>query len=129
MGSIRQLRFVEQQDCTVELLELAKRYNGSTTRFEVDTGAVGISATGRAGGAGNDGLTSSSEGMLLNGAGSTVWAGAAGEDALIFAPDKQNDTIRNFDITEDKIDLNGYGLFYDISSLLVAGRPERGDRV
>ena len=100
---------------------------------------MGISATGRAGGAGNDVLTSSSEGMLLNGnaddvvlldgAGSTVWAGAAGEDALIFAPDKQNDTIRNFDITEDKIDLNGYGLFYDISSLLVAGRPERGDRV
>ncbi|UWR28338.1 hypothetical protein K3757_18950 (plasmid) [Sulfitobacter sp. S223] len=126
MDGIRQLRFMTHENGAVELLVLSSRDNG-ITRFEVDLGPGGITATGRDGGSGNDILTASDGGMqleghagddvLLDGAGSDRLNGGAGADVFIFSPDGQNDTIRGFDIAEDRIELSAYGAIYDFSAL------------
>ena len=128
LDGIRQLRFVTHDDGRVELLALASRDNG-VTRFEVEIGQEGIIATGRDGGAGNDILTASADGTLLrggagddvilDGAGSDRLEGGAGADTFIFSPDQQDDMIRGFDISEDRIDLSAYGDIYDISALRI----------
>ena len=128
MDGIRQLRFVQHSGGQIELLVLSSRDNG-LTRFAVEPGVAGITATGVNGGAGNDILTASPAGsrlqggagddVLIDGAGSDLLDGGAGADVFIFSPDGARDTITGFDITQDLIDLSGYGPLYDISALQV----------
>lgn len=56
------------------------------------------------GGAGDD--------ILIDGAGSDTLSGGAGADVFLFTADGQVDTILDFDITQDRLDLSGLGRVY-----------------
>lgn len=56
------------------------------------------------GGAGDD--------ILIDGAGSDTLSGGAGADVFLFTADGQADTILDFDISQDRLDLSGLGRVY-----------------
>ncbi len=70
------------------------------------------------GGAGNDTLTGAAgNDFLTDGAGSDVLVGGAGADRFILTGDNAPDTIRDFDITQDSIDLSGWPFLRSMSQL------------
>lgn len=70
------------------------------------------------GNAGNDTINGGNGAdIILDGAGQDRMTGGAGADIFILARDGTRDDITDFDITQDKIDLSGWGRIYDVSAL------------
>jgi len=61
------------------------------------------------GGAGND--------LILDGAGSDKMTGGSGADIFILSRDGVRDDILDFDPTQDRMDMSGWGRLYDVSGL------------
>lgn len=55
--------------------------------------------------------------ILYDGGGSDVLWGGAGADTFVLAKDGQIDVIRDFDITQDRIDLSEWGMIYSLAFL------------
>ncbi|HGG04143.1 MAG TPA: calcium-binding protein, partial [Aliiroseovarius sp.] len=63
------------------------------------------------GGAGQD--------MLMDGAGQDTMTGGAGADLFILSADDSIDTILDFDITQDRIDLSAWAMLYSVGQLSI----------
>ncbi len=114
------------------------------THVQFDTGPIGITATATlAGGAlrgtvgsdvlqGHDGedviLAGAGDDLLRDGAGSDVMTGGAGADIFILSRDGEDDTITDFVIGEDRIDLSLWPMLRDISQLFIT-IEENGMRI
>lgn len=135
LTGVRQLRFVNVGD-QVELLVLATGEAGQTaglTRLTLDPGAPGLSAgTGTGTGvgtAGNDVLSAlpggaqllgqAGDDILIDGTGADTLFGGAGDDLFVFRADDQPDTIGDFNIAGDRIDLSGFAFLYSGADLSV----------
>ncbi len=127
LDGVRQLDFAVT-DGRVELFVLSSREAGMT-RLALDLGSPGTTGQGVAGTAGNDVLTATPAGgqlhgqagsdILIDGAGmDTLWGGS-GADIFVFRADANADTIADFNIAEDRIDLSGFGLLYTVGDLSV----------
>jgi serralysin len=66
------------------------------------------------GGEGND--------RLVDGAGVDVLTGGAGADVFVFVKDARLDTISDFALGEDRIDLSDLDMLYDVSALDITSR-------
>lgn len=82
-----------------------------STRDDVLMGGDGADRLN--GGAGED--------YLIAGTGQDTLTGGSGADVFAFTADGQRDTITDFQIGEDKIDLNHWGRIYDISAMSITG--------
>jgi Ca2+-binding RTX toxin-like protein len=138
LDGVRQLRFVSVEG-RVELLVLATGEAGvgpgggtGLTRLTLDLGSPGVTGGG-AGTAGNDVLSAAPGGALLrggagddiliDGAGNdTLWGGGGG-DVFVFGPDDGADTIADFNLAEDRIDLSGFAFLYTAGDLSVTATP------
>ncbi|WP_234222146.1 calcium-binding protein [Ruegeria pomeroyi] len=117
LDGVRQLRFVERPG-GIDLFALSARDAG-LTRFQLDLGEVGITARGRDGTAGRDVLSALDSGqrlsagagddILIDGQGRDTLTGGAGADLFVISPDAESDRIEDFNRTEDRIDLSGFG--------------------
>ena len=126
LAQVSGMRFVEQADGGVELFVLSGR-DGGLSRFALDDAALGITARGQNGSAGNDILTAADRGgalaggdgadVLIDAAGQDTLSGGAGADVFILSPDEADDLIRDFNAAEDQLDLGGYDMVHDISAL------------
>nr|WP_303626322.1 hypothetical protein [Roseovarius sp. M141] len=133
LDGVAQLRFVVHGNGSVELLVLSTRDSG-LTRLAIDVGSNGVTAQGRSGGSGNDVLTASAAGgtlqggngndILIDGAGRDTLHGGFGADIFIFTPDDEIDTVSDFDITMDRLDLSAYHSVRDISGLIFHSRAD-----
>ena len=105
------------------------------TQLRFDTGSAGLTQTaGRAGGVldGTDGgdilqghngddIISAGQGddVLRDGAGVDIMSGGAGADVFILSADGQTDTITDFTVGQDQIDLSLWPMLRDISQLFI----------
>ena len=110
------------------------------TQLTFDTGVAGVTQTATlAGGmltgtAGNDILQGHSgadvisagqgDDILRDGAGSDILSGGSGADLFIFSADGVSDTIIDFTIGEDSIDLSLWPMLRDISQLFISVRSD-----
>lgn len=79
------------------------------------------------GGAGDDTLSGGDGADILSdGAGSDLLRGGAGPDYFILGDDGQTDTITDFDITEDRIDLSGWAFLRSASQLAFRSTKDGG---
>ncbi|MGH1576153.1 hypothetical protein [Planktotalea sp.] len=70
------------------------------------------------GGAGDDTISGGNGAdMILDGAGVDKMTGGNGVDTFILSRDGVRDDILDFDPTQDRIDLSGWGRIYDVSAL------------
>ena len=125
LDNVTGLRFVEHGDGAVDLFALG--VNEGLSRFRLDAGALGVTATGQDGSGGNDILTAGAAGgslrgaggddILLDGAGRDSLWGGEGADIFVFHADGEEDAIRDFDPGEDRLDLGGFEMVHDISAL------------
>ncbi|MFX0547300.1 calcium-binding protein [Roseovarius sp. S1116L3] len=60
--------------------------------------------------------------VLMAGTGQDTLTGGAGADTFVFAADGQPDTITNFEPGHDRINLDDWGMIYDISAMTI--RPQ-----
>ena len=110
------------------------------TRLRVDLGALHTAQTGTSGanaltggvagdqlsgGAGNDRLSGGAgRDILSDGAGEDVLTGGADADIFVMTADGADDTIMDFEIGVDRIDLSQWGRLYDLSGLTWLPRPD-----
>ena len=100
---------------TIDLGALGASVNGNDLDNTLTGGALDDLLVGRDGddtldgGAGND--------RLIDGAGVDSMTGGAGADVFVFTPDNRMDTVTDFDITEDRLDLSAFLFLYDTSRL------------
>lgn len=103
------------------------------TRLRVDPGALApmrlggdgadrLVGDGRgdllAGGAGNDTLDGAGGAdILMDGAGADLLAGGAGADTFVLARDGATDTITDFEVGLDRLDLSAWGRIYAVEAL------------
>jgi Ca2+-binding RTX toxin-like protein len=66
------------------------------------------------GGAGDD--------ILAGGPGSDMLTGGAGEDVFVFGPDMEKDTITDFELGLDRLDISAWGRVYDVGALHIDER-------
>jgi Ca2+-binding RTX toxin-like protein len=97
---------------------------------------LGAQAAAQNGGAGDDVLTGNSSGdylignagddtisggngadIILDGAGVDRMTGGNGVDTFILSRDGETDTIADFDVSQDRLDLSGWGRLYHVSGL------------
>ena len=97
---------------------------------------LGTQAAAQNGGAGDDVLTGNSSGdylignagddtisggngadIILDGAGVDRMTGGNGVDTFILSRDGETDTIADFDVSQDRLDLSGWGRLYHVSGL------------
>jgi Ca2+-binding RTX toxin-like protein len=119
------LRFV-QNGSALELFALSTRDTG-LTRIAVDMGPSGVAGAVSQGTAGNDVIAPASgrsdvrgeagDDILMDGTGSETLWGGDGADMFVFVKDGQTDTIADFDVTEDRIDISRAGRIYDITNI------------
>ncbi len=70
------------------------------------------------GGAGDDTMSGGNGAdIILDGAGSDRMTGGNGADIFILSRDGERDDILDFDPSQDRIDLSGWGRLYDVSGL------------
>ena len=122
LGSVKQLRFAVI-DGDLELFALANGEAG-LTRLQIDIGDTGITAESRDGtnhndillARGNDTINGAGgDDIIIDGTGQNTLTGGNGADLFIFqADDNSADTILDFDIQQDTIDLSAY---QELSSL------------
>lgn len=114
-------------------LAVASGAEAGLTVFTVDIGPVSAPLIGTAGAdtltggtgddmlsgaAGNDRLNGGAgNDILMDGAGSDTLTGGAGADAFILSGDGTADTILDFDIAQDTIDLSGWALLRSVNQL------------
>ncbi|MEL7176213.1 MAG: hypothetical protein AAGK28_06795 [Pseudomonadota bacterium] len=100
---------------TIDLGALGASVNGNDLDNTLTGGALDDLLVGRDGddtldgGAGND--------RLIDGAGVDTMTGGAGADVFVFTPDNRMDTVTDFDIAEDRLDLSAFLFLYDTSRL------------
>lgn len=117
----------------IEIATVAEADAG-ITRLQADLGPRGITLqgssaaqalTGTTAGdvlwalGGNDTLSGGAgDDVLMGGYGTDVLTGGGGADTFVFrAEEARNDTITDFNINEDRIDLSGLGLVYSLDAL------------
>ncbi|ARU03072.1 calcium-binding protein [Yoonia vestfoldensis] len=109
------------------------------TQLRLDTGGAGITATATLaggllsgtggddillGGAGDDLiLGGAGHDILRDGAGEDILTGGPGADVFILVADGQTDTITDFTLGEDRLDLSLWPMLRDISQLTMAITP------
>jgi Ca2+-binding RTX toxin-like protein len=112
-------------------------------RFEINPNAGGTAGQVMLGGAGDDQLTGTAGAdqilggagndqlrggdgadVLVDGAGADQMWGGAGADVFVLVRDGQTDTIRDFELGIDRIDISQMGRFYTVEAL---GFESRGD--
>jgi len=71
------------------------------------------------GGAGDD--------ILIDGAGSDTLVGGAGADIFVLSVDGETDTITDFKLGQDKLDLSAFGMLYDVSDITIASTAVGAD--
>ena len=119
---------------------VASSSEAGVTHLRHETGTPGISAaapsaggvlTGTAGfdilyGQEGDDILSGAAGgdILQDGAGADVLAGGAGRDVFVMSADGEMDTITDFTVGEDRIDLSLWPLLRDISQLTISLRSD-----
>ena len=119
---------------------VASSSEAGLTQLRLDTGPTGITATATlaggllAGTAGNDILqgqagadvivADAGDDIIRDGAGSDVMTGGAGADVFILSADGVADTITDFTVGEDRIDLSLWGFLRDISQLTMSIRSD-----
>jgi len=105
------------------------------TQLRLDTGVAGVTKTAALGGGLLSGTTGGDilqghngddviqagrgDDILRDGMGRDVLSGGEGADLFIFAADGQEDTITDFTVGEDKIDLSLWPMLRDISQLFI----------
>ncbi len=110
------------------------------TQLRLDTGLAGITQTAmQAGGRldgtagldvlqGHDGddiiVAGNGDDILRDGAGNDVMSGGAGADVFLMTADGEVDTITDFTVGEDKIDLSLWPMLRDISQLFIRLRDD-----
>lgn len=100
------------------------------SRFEVDISTLGSVSSGEgpitgtalddtlAGSARDDAINGAGgDDILIDGAGTDTLTGGAGEDLFVLTRDGANDTITDFTVGTDKLDLSAFPLLYDVSQL------------
>jgi Ca2+-binding RTX toxin-like protein len=94
----------------VELAYLLGTGNINITGNDLDNAITGNSGNNVIdGGNGNDSISAGAgNDTLIGGAGNDWLTGGAGADVFLFAPGSGADTIADFNIAEDKLDLNAY---------------------
>lgn len=119
---------------------VASSSEAGITQLHLDTGTAGITLTAMlTGGAlagtdgndilqghdGNDRITGGDgDDILRDGAGSDVMTGGTGADIFILSADGEVDTITNFTLGEDLIDLSHWPMLRDISQLTFTLRED-----
>ena len=119
---------------------VASSSEAGVTQLRLDAGPAGIDATTSAIGGSltvtngfdilqgldGDDLLSGGGGddILRDGGGSDVLAGGAGADVFLMSADGQTDTITDFTVGEDRIDLSLWPLLRDISQLHISLRTD-----
>ena len=113
----------------------AGRAEAGIGRFRIDVGTPAPMLLGAAGadtltgdaradlisgGAGAD-LLSGGAGadILIDGAGSDTLFGGAGADTFVLVVDGMADEVRDFRVTEDRLDLSAWGMLYDVRQLAI----------
>lgn len=110
------------------------------TQLQLETGPVGVTRTAAVNGGlligtdgsdilqghdGNDVIEAGSgDDILRDGQGGDVLTGGAGADLFIISSDGAIDTIRDFTVGEDKIDLSLWPMLRDISQLFITLQEE-----
>lgn len=105
------------------------------TQLTVDVGDVGATLRGSSGGDilsgtlkddilfgadGNDDISGGNgDDILIDGDGQDMMQGGAGQDTFVFTEDGKSDTISDFDVANDTLDLSGFQLFRSIDQLTV----------
>ena len=113
------------------------------TLATMDTGQIGGTMTGGNGGekitgggqddliwgmGGNDTLSGGAgDDVLSGGAGRDVLSGGAGADVFIFDADRNQDTVTDFELGVDRLDLSRWGRLYDAGSLNISERGTGAD--
>jgi len=59
---------------------------------------------------------------LVDGAGADIMTGGAGADVFVFVSDGRKDTVTDFVLGEDRLDLSGYTSIYHYSSLTITSQ-------
>ncbi len=119
---------------------VASSSEAGVTQLRLDAGPAGIDATTSATGGSltgtngfdilqgldGDDLLSGGGGddILRDGGGSDILAGGAGADVFLMSADGQTDTITDFTVGEDRIDLSLWPLLRDISQLYISLRSD-----
>jgi serralysin len=111
----------------IELFVTATGEGAGITRLSLDLSTVGQSLRGASGSGSDDVIMAASSGGTLSGgggddifsdgAGVDVFWGGDGADSFIFRPDGTTDTVADFDLSRDRIDLSAYGLAYSLSAI------------
>ena len=131
----------------------ASENEAGITHMRVELGLAGQTITGTAGndtlngtsgtaandvlygGDGDDRLSGlDGNDVLIGGAGVNIMTGGAGADLFVLSPGATRDTITDFELGVDRIDMSGFGRIYDLSGLSWANRSTGavvyfGDRV
>jgi Ca2+-binding RTX toxin-like protein len=119
---------------------VASSSEAGVTQLRFDTGPVGITATATATGGtlngtsgfdiiqghnGNDVLNAGAgSDILRDGAGTDSLTGGAGVDVFILSVDGESDTITDFTVGEDRLDLSLWPMLRDISQLTFSLRTD-----
>jgi serralysin len=111
----------------VELFVTATGDGAGITRLLLDLSSVGQTFRGESGGGSDDVILAVASGGTLSGGngddifsdgtGVDVFWGGNGADSFIFHPDGNTDTVADFDLSRDRIDLSAYGLAHSLSAI------------
>ncbi len=101
---------------------------GGLTRFGTSGGGTIVTGAGADhlyGGSGNDRLEAGAgDDLLLDGHGQDVLLGGVGADVFIFSQDNTLDSILDFDLSQDKIDLSSWARLYSVGQLTIASETD-----
>jgi serralysin len=127
LDGISDLRFV-QTDSDLELFALSTRDAG-LTRFNIETEPAGNAGAVSTGTAQHDIISAATsqgsvygyggDDILLDSAGEQNFFGGSGADIFAFKSDQERDTIRDFNATEDRIDLSGASNIHSANDLKI----------
>ncbi|EEB83747.1 calcium-binding protein [Roseobacter sp. GAI101] len=110
---------------SVFTVDISARVAATTGTDSADVLAGDASDDHLLGGAGNDTLSGNGgDDILSDGAGSDLLIGGAGRDRFIFGGDGAVDTIGDFDITQDSIDLSGWAFLRSNSQITYQGTSD-----
>ncbi len=128
LDGVRQLQFAQVGD-QIELFALSAGDAG-LTRLHLDLGPIGVTATRSTGTDGRDILTApegdgqvqagAGDDILIDGGGRDSLRGGSGADLFVLRPDEQGDIIRDFNVTEDRIDLSSFTALSGLSDISVS---------
>lgn len=122
---------VQEVDGEIQLF-VASGTEGGISQFVFDPGGLGSMVQGgttlngtafddilNGGDGANVIVGGSGDDILIDGAGSDTLVGGAGADIFVLSADGEVDTITDFTLGEDTIDLSAYGMLYDVSDITI----------